>query len=426
MAKLMIDSTVHWVRHYAIDSFRFDLMGHQPREAMQRLQAAVDAEAGRHVHLLGEGWNFGEVANGARFEQASQLSLGGSGIATFSDRGRDAARGGGCCDSGESVLINQGVLNGLFLAPNARAAGRFTRDDLLRGMDLLRIALAGTIRAMPIPNRFGTTVESNLIDYAGQPAGYAEQPGEVVNYVENHDNPTLFDINVYKLPQGVGMEHRVRAQMLGAALVAFSQGVAYFHAGQDILRSKSLDRNSYDSGDWFNAIDWQYRDNGFARGLPIEQDNGVMWPYARPLLADAALKPAPDWMAWSRDAFRDLLRIRRGSTLFRIDDANDVRTRLRFANTGPNQVAGVLAAHLDGRGYPDAGYERVLYALNVDATDRSISVPELVGLPFVLHPLQASDKATDARPRERASWDAGSGTLRVPALSAVVFVVPES
>ena len=34
------------------------------------------------------------------------------------------------------------------------------------------------------------------------------------------------------------------------------QGVAYFHAGIDTLRSKSLDRNSYDSGDWFNRIDW--------------------------------------------------------------------------------------------------------------------------------------------------------------------------
>lgn len=424
MAKLMIDSTVHWVRHYAIESFRFDLMGHQPRAAMERLQSAVDEAAGRRIHLLGEGWNFGEVENGARFEQASQLSLGGSGIATFSDRGRDAARGGGCCDSGESVLINQGVLNGLFLAPNARSAGRFNRDDLLRSMDQLRIALAGTIRDMPIPNRFGVTVDSDVIEYAGQPAGYAEDPGEVVNYVENHDNPTLFDINVYKLPQTASMEHRVRAQMLGAALVALSQGIAYFHAGQDILRSKSLDRNSYDSGDWFNLLDWSYQDNGFGRGLPIEQDNGVMWPFARPLLGDAAIKPSPDWIGWSRDAFRDLIRIRRSSGLFRLGDADAVRGRLAFANTGPDQVAGVLAAHLDGRGLEDAGFDRILFALNFDLAERSIAVPDLAGAALVLHPLQASRKATDPRPREQSSWQAGSGTLRVPALSAVVYVLP--
>lgn len=31
-------------------------------------------------------------------------------------------------------------------------------------------------------------------------------------------------------------------------LVALSQGIAFFHAGDELLRSKSLDRDSYDSG----------------------------------------------------------------------------------------------------------------------------------------------------------------------------------
>lgn len=35
---------------------------------------------------------------------------------------------------------------------------------------------------------------------------------------------------------------------LAAALVALSQGVVFFHAGDEILRSKSLDRDSYGSG----------------------------------------------------------------------------------------------------------------------------------------------------------------------------------
>ena len=56
--------------------------------------------------------------------------------------------------------------------------------------------------------------------------------------------------------------------MLALAINAFSQGIAYFHAGQELLRSKSMDRNSYNSGDWFNRLDWTYSDNGFAAGLP--------------------------------------------------------------------------------------------------------------------------------------------------------------
>ena len=93
MARLMADSVALWAQHHRIDSFRFDLMGHQPRAAMEAVQSAANAAAGRHVPLLGEGWNFGEVADGKRFVQASQLSLNDSGIGTFSDRARDAVRG---------------------------------------------------------------------------------------------------------------------------------------------------------------------------------------------------------------------------------------------------------------------------------------------------------------------------------------------
>ncbi len=72
MAKLMIDSAVVWARDHHIDSFRFDLMGHQPRAVMAQLQRTVNAAAGRHIDLIGEGWNFGEVQSGRRFVQASQ------------------------------------------------------------------------------------------------------------------------------------------------------------------------------------------------------------------------------------------------------------------------------------------------------------------------------------------------------------------
>ncbi len=108
-------------------------------------------------------------------------------------------------------------------------------------------------------------------------------------------------------------------QLLGAAFTAFSQGVAYFHAGIDVLRSKSLDRNSFDSGDWFNRLDWTYQDNHFGTGLPPAADNGKDWDLLRPMLADAAaIKPTPADIVWMRDAFRDLLRIRASSTLFRL------------------------------------------------------------------------------------------------------------
>ena len=70
------------------------------------------------------------------------------------------------------------------------------------------------------------------------------------------------------------------------ATTALAQTPSFWHAGADLLRSKSLDRNSYDSGDWFNTLDWTGADNGFGHGLPPKPDNEAKWPYMKPLLAN--------------------------------------------------------------------------------------------------------------------------------------------
>jgi pullulanase len=195
--------------HYRIDSFRFDLMGHQPR-AMMEAAARRGCAAGRHVPLIGEGWNFGEVANGARFVQASQLSLNGSGIATFSDRARDALRGGGCCDSGEDLVARRAAQRPAY-APNASCTRQGRRAATCCMPPTWRASAWPAPARLPhaTPRRRRALSADRL---QGQPAGYASQPGEVVNYVENHDNQTLFDINALKLPR----DHLARGPRAGA------------------------------------------------------------------------------------------------------------------------------------------------------------------------------------------------------------------
>lgn len=68
---------------------------------------------------------------------------------------------------------------------------------------------------------------------------------------------------------------RCRINHLASAIVALSQGIPFFHAGDEILRSKSLDRDSYNSGDWFNRLDWSYKSNNFGVGLPGAEKNEV-------------------------------------------------------------------------------------------------------------------------------------------------------
>jgi len=420
MGKLMTDSVALWATQYRIDSFRFDLMGHQPRAVMEELQRTVNAAAGRPVQLLGEGWNFGEVADGARFVQASQLSLNGSGIGTFNDRTRDAVRGGSAGDSGEALFARQGWINGLVYDPNGHA-GPHSPADLMRAADMVRAGLAGSIRSYPLQTFDDKVVALERIDYGGQPAGYASEPSEVVNYVENHDNQTLYDIGVFKLPASTSSQDRARVQVLGMAVDAFAQGIAYYHAGIDVLRSKSLDRNSFNSGDWFNRLDWTYKDNYFGTGLPPSEDNGKDYALIKPLLANAAFKPQPSDIAFARDAFRDLLAIRASSTLFRMPTAADIRRRLRFFNTGSTQTPTVAAAHLDGEGYPGANFKGISYFINVDKVGHTVTDEQAAGKAMRLHPVFLQANVADKRATQ-ATFDPATGSFSIPPRTAVVFV----
>ena len=419
MGKLLVDSVTQWAVQYHVDSFRFDLMGHQPRAVMEALQRSLKAATGREIPLIGEGWNFGEVADGARFVQASQLSLNGTGIGTFSDRARDAVRGGSSTDSSH-LRSDQGWINGEFYDPNEFSHA--TRDNLLDAADMIRVGLAGSVRDMTLTTWRGPTLAFDKIPYGNQPAGYASAPGEAVNYVENHDNQTLFDNDVLKLPLATSGADRARVQILGAAVVAFSQGVAYFHAGVDLLRSKSFDKNSFDSGDWFNRLDWSARDNGFGAGLPPRADNGELWPIERPLLADASLKPTPADIAWTRDAFRDLLRIRASTPLFHLATAAEVRERVRFPASGPTQEPTVIAELIDGRGLAGAKFGAVLVVLNADKQPHALDLPELAGRRWQLHPVHLAPHAADTRIALEARADDATGRFTLPARSAVVFV----
>jgi pullulanase-type alpha-1,6-glucosidase len=419
MGKLMIDSVSTWARDYKVSSFRFDIMGLQPRAVMQDLKAKVAVAAGRDVQLLGEGWNFGVVANGARFVQAAQGTMPGDGIGTFGDKMRDAVRGGGCCDSGDALVKSQGFINGMYYDPNPSSPSRALNDLRYQG-DLIKGALAGSIRDFSLKTHWDATL--NLSELGG--VGYATQPDEVVNYVENHDNQTLFDVNAMKLPPTTSREDRARVQILGAATVAFAQGVAYYHAGVDTLRSKSLDRNSYNSGDWFNRLDWTYADNNFAVGLPAEGDAATR-SLMKPFLSNSAIKPTATEIAWTRDAFRDLLKIRASTTLLRLRSAADIKSRLSFYNLGSAQVPTVLVGHVNGAqpsAYAGAGFKELVYFLNVDKVPQTLTVDALKAKALVLHPVHTAADAADKR-AATATYASGTGTFTIPARTAVVFVV---
>ncbi|MEW2360278.1 pullulanase-type alpha-1,6-glucosidase [Spirillospora sp. NPDC029432] len=426
MDRLVVDSVVTWARHYKVDGFRFDLMGHHPKANILRVRAALDRLTperdgvdGRSIVLYGEGWDFGEVAGHARFEQATQAAMAGTGVATFNDRLRDAVRGGGPFDADPRA---QGFGSGLWTAPNgspANGAPDEQRARLLRAADRIKVGLTGNLRDYRFTASDGRTVTGADIDYNGAPTGYTAAPAEAVTYVDAHDNETLYDALAYKLPPETPMADRVRMHALSLATVLLAQGTPFVHAGTERLRSKSLDRNSYDSGDWFNRLHWDCRlGNGFGAGLPPAWDNRDKWPYARPLLASPDLGPGCADIEAARARTGELLRVRESSPLFTLPTAAEVRRRLSFPLSGEGETPGVITYHLDGRGL-DPRWTSVTVVLNAAPEPARQTLPALEGAGVRLHPVQAG--SPDPVVRE-ASFDRATGTFTVPGRTAAVFV----
>ncbi|MFC3500241.1 pullulanase-type alpha-1,6-glucosidase [Micromonospora krabiensis] len=426
MDKLVVDSLVTWAKAYKVDGFRFDLMGHHPkanilavREALDRLTLARDGVDGRSILLYGEGWNFGEVADGARFVQATQANMAGTGVGTFNDRLRDAVRGGGPFDANPRA---QGFASGLFTDPNGdpvNGGAAEQRARLLHQHDLIKVGLTGNLRDYRFTNSAGERVTGAQVDYNGSPAGYTAAPGEAVTYVDAHDNEILYDALAYKLPQGTSAADRSRMQVLALSTTVLGQGTGFVTAGSERLRSKSLDRNSYNSGDWFNQIRWDCaQGNGFGAGLPPAADDEDKWSYARPLLADPALVPGCAAIDTTAARYAELLRVRASSPVFGLTSADEVQRRVAFPLSGTAETPGVLTMTLDGRGL-DRRWASVTVVFNGTPRAATQRLPGLRGADVSLHPVLR----TSADPVLRtASFESSTGTFTVPARSVAVFV----
>ncbi|MET7474799.1 pullulanase-type alpha-1,6-glucosidase [Streptomyces sp. NPDC005648] len=414
MGKLVVDSVVTWAREYKVDGFRFDLMGHQPkanilavRKALDALTPKKDGVDGRKIIMYGEGWNFGEVADDARFVQATQKNMAGTGIATFSDRARDAVRGGSPFDSDPGV---QGFASGLYTDPNSSTANGTPAEQkarLLHYQDLIKVGLSGDLKTFAFTDTDGKEVTGSEVDYNGAPAGYADAPGDALAYADAHDNESLFDALTYKLPAGTSASDRARMQVLAMATATLSQGPSLSQAGSDLLRSKSLDRNSYDSGDWFNAVHWNCADgNGFGRGLPMAADNQSKWPYAKPLLG--TVKVGCPQIEGASAAYRDLLRIRTTEKDFSLGTAGQVRSALSFPLSGKDETPGVITMKLGD----------LVVVFNATPARQEQRVGSLAGTGYRLHPVQASGADPVVR---SSSYDRTTGTFAVPGRTVAVF-----
>ncbi|MEZ8825257.1 pullulanase-type alpha-1,6-glucosidase [Vibrio amylolyticus] len=421
MGKLMIDSLITWAKEYNVDGFRFDLMGHQPKKLM--VEALEEVRKVRPDTLFyGEGWDFGEVSNNARFTQATQINMAGTGIGTFSDRLRDAVRGGSPFDSdGTGLRRNQGFANAAY--PNERRDhSQAEFDSLLHNQDLVRLGMAGNLESYVLVDFEGNAKLGRDIDYNGAPAGYTKAPSENISYVSKHDNQTLWDNNAYKTDVGVLPEERARMQSLALSTVMMGQGIPFIHMGSELLRSKSMQRDSYDSGDWFNRVRFDGQDNNWNVGLPREDKDGANYELIQSVIADSSLMASAADIELTKQQFLELLKVRSSSPLFTLNSAEEVEARVDFHNVGEDQTYGLIVMSIDDGisvgSDLDELHDALVVVVNATAETQEFSIPGASH--FALHPVQV--ESMDSHVKQAYFSDS---TFSVPALTTAVFVLPQ-
>lgn len=408
MAKFTVDSLVHWAQHYGFDGFRFDVMGHMPKSIIldgRDAVAAIDAD----TYFYGEGWNFGEVANDRLFEQATQANLAGSKVGTFNDRPRDTIR-----------------------------AAKLSQSNVsLADVDHIRLGLAGTLQNYVLEDQNGNKVLGKNFSQSS----YASTPADIINYVSKHDNETLWDALQLGIESGTSSESRVRIHNLSAAIPLLSQGIPFFQLGLDKMRSKSMHRNTYDFGDWYNYVDYSNTTNNWNVGLPTPTEYGYnyagelisannehawKWPVITNIAADTDIAVSAVDIDFSESVFAEFLQIRKASPLFRLNSEQQVIDRVGFHNTGTEQTPGLIVMSIDdGQGLTDLDQDNdaIVVVINGTNTQQTHSVRTATG--FVLHNLQATGADSIV---QGASFSVNGefGSFTVPAYTLAIFVKPQS
>ena len=293
--KYIVESSLYWAKEYKLDGFRFDLMGIIDFETMNQVRVGVD-KIDKTFLIIGEGWQMGtKLAPGQKANQvnASQMPR----IAPFNDGIRDGLKG----DVFKSL-------------ENGWASGRNSlKFEVMAGIT-------------------GETESGTNVKGSWGPMN----PEQSVSYVEAHDNLTLFDKLVISMPGSTDAE-RKRVFGLASSTAILAQGVPFIHAGQEFMRTKNGDENSYKSSDAVNSLKWTE--------LTRNKDMS--------------------------NYFKGLIQIRKANSAFRMSKAQQVIKGMRFSTTAPD----VIAYSLDASKQPN-GTKRIFVIHNAAKTAKVVKLPK--------------------------------------------------
>ncbi|PHB40799.1 type I pullulanase [Bacillus wiedmannii] len=328
MRKFMVDSVTYWAKEYNLDGFRFDLMGIHDYETMNEIRKAVN-QIDPSIILHGEGWDLNTpLAAELKANQKNAEKM--KGIAHFNDNIRDGLKGS-VFEEKENGFVN----------------GKENMEDRIKK---------------------GITAG---IDYDTNSSTYKD-PEQVLTYVEAHDNHTLWDKFELTNP---GDSEEVRKQMhkLSSSILLTSQGIPFLHAGQEFMRTKYGDHNSYKSPDSINQMDWLRR---------------------------AAFNNEVDYM-------KGLIELRKKYTAFRMTSAEQIKKYITFIDVPKN----VVAYTIDEKGSGNKS-EYFMVTHNANREDIDITLPSKGPWKVLVDGKQAGSKTL---------YVVHDNKIKVPALSSLVL-----
>jgi pullulanase len=292
--KFVVDSVKFWATEYNLGGFRFDLMGLMDIQTISEIVQALN-KIDPTIIVIGEGWNMGTLDPSLRANQINATKL--PTVSMFNDQIRDGVKG--------SVFdpLDSGF-----------ATGKFTAL-----MDV-RAGIVGNI------------------DYSSSvvPKWKTLAPGQSVNYVESHDNMTLFD-KIQSSVKGVNPTESAKLSRLSTSFALLAQGLPFMQAGQEFLRTKKGDSNSYKSSDEINSLKWDQK-----------VANPVNVNYVKGLIA-----------------------LRKAHPSFRMTSAAQIKTGLKFL-PAPD---GTIAYSIDGSRVGDSALT-IIVIHNANTTTQSLTLPK--------------------------------------------------
>jgi pullulanase len=336
VSKYIVDSVNYWADEYHIDGFRFDLVGLIDVDTINTLVTTVKEKHPETI-FYGEGWSMSTVTT-KNVQMATQT--------------------------------------------NAKLTPNFAYfSDNIR--NLVKGNTFGGVSAGFISGGAASTVDLNAC-FRGMPS-WCPSPSQSINYISCHDNNTLFDHIMMVAKNNTTAEH-ISMNKLGVAFYMTAQGVPFFQAGEEILRSKpngdgTFNENSYNAPDAINSIKWGDLDKAEYQDV---------YEYYQGLIAFRKAHPA-----------------------LRLTAANDVDATVTNLSGLPEKVVGYSVAG----GINGETAEGILCYFNPNAAAATITLPE-------------GEWNICVNGEDASAYSLGkvSGTAEISGLSALILVkgdIPE-